>query len=324
MGLSEKPANRMKTKSHKSIAVAVDGSSNSQRALDYIRIMFGPQLDLQLAIVYVMPSLPQLLVDACDKDPSLENKLNSVRSANRQVGDRILTEASARLIDNGFKPEQIETNQLERKTDIARDIALWTRECKADALLVGNHGRSSLKDYFIGNISRKILELSRDCPIWVSKGMIGSKNVLIAFDGSENAFRAVEYAAHMLHGTKKQVTLFHIKRSLSCILPWEVITEVEEVDEYWLACSEEEIKPKLNRARNMLRKAGFSSLQIVTRIEESSRRPARGIINAAQRDDCGTIVMGRHGRSDAEDFTMGDIARKVLEKAENTVLWIVN
>lgn len=136
--------------------------------------------------------------------------------------------------------------------------------------------------------------------------------------------RAVDHAAHMLSGTRHQLILYHIKRSLSCILPREVLTPVEEVDEYWLACVESEIKPRLERARKILLDAGFSSLQIVTRMEDSSRRPAVDIVRAAGRDDCGTIVLGRHGRSNARAFTMGNIAREVLEEAHDTVLWVTS
>lgn len=55
----------MQTKPDITIAVAVDGSQSSLRALDYIRVMFGHQHHLKLALVYSMPSLPRLLIEEC-------------------------------------------------------------------------------------------------------------------------------------------------------------------------------------------------------------------------------------------------------------------
>jgi len=63
-----RPAMAHKTK--KMIVTPIDGSNDSLRSLNYLNLYFGTDPDLKVVLLYILPSLPPLLIDECKKDPA--------------------------------------------------------------------------------------------------------------------------------------------------------------------------------------------------------------------------------------------------------------
>ena len=175
----------------------------------------------------------------------------------------------------------------------------------------------------MGETACKVMELSLICPVWMIKGDVRSKPVLIALDNSENALRAVDRAGFMLSGTDCPATLFYSKRSLGRFFSSDVVAPMTDLETMWKSAAGREIAPYMQKAKEMLIKAGLDESQISTRVVDGSRSAAADILDAVRNSGCGTIVMGRRGVSNVKGYTMGSVSRKVMQDFQNAALWLV-
>ena len=306
----------------KMIVVGVDGSENALKALDYLGLMYGAKSSLEIVLLHVLPTLPQILVADANRQTKL--RLLNVEKKSIQVAERILSEAKDVLRKKGFEEEQIRSLHRKKQSGIALDICNLAADKRADSVLISAKGRSRLEAFFAGAVANKILEYCRVCPVWVVEGGVKSKRVLIAMDGSENALRAVDHAGFMLSGTDCQVTLFHSKRHLRRFVPQEVIEAAPELEELWRNKAGEQIGPQMKKAKEMLLEAGLREDQITTKVVDGSRSAASDIVEEARGAGCGTVVLGRRGRSGVKEFFMGSITSKVLHGCAGMAVWVVH
>ena len=73
----------------------------------------------------------------------------------------------------------------------------------------------------------------------------------------------------------------------------------------------------------MLLKAGLAERRAAIRVIDGSRNNARDILDEARSNAIGTIVLGKRGYSNVKDFSMGSIARKVLNEASDMAVCMV-
>ena len=303
----------------KMIAVPLDGSQNAMKSIDYINLIFGPKHDLEVTLLYVLTSLPSLLVDDRDMGHEDRLRLKSIEDKNVQMAERILAQGKKALIQKGFGDEKIKTIYKQKKLGIPRDISMWADDRQADAVVISTTGRSRLEAFFMGEVARKLLEYCKICPVWIVSGVAKSNHVLIAVDSSENALRAVDHAGFMLSGTECQVTLFHSMRDLRRFVPKEVLKEAPELEELWKQKAGQQIGPYMKKANDMLLQAGLTEKQVKTKVVDGSRSATKDILDEAKSTNCGTIVIGRRGQSAEKEFSMGSVASKVVEAAAMTV-----
>ena len=154
------------------------------------------------------------------------------------------------------------------------------------------------------------------------------KNILVAIDDSENAMRAVELIA-------KSFTPDHRITLFSVILDTPAICDMNNpsLTPYFMAqktafCEVEDqkkflIKQALQKAEELLLKAGFEEKNITIKMEDKKKGVARGIIHEA---DSGydTIVLGRRGLSGIKEFFLGSVSQKVLQSAKAVSVVLVN
>jgi nucleotide-binding universal stress UspA family protein len=159
------------------------------------------------------------------------------------------------------------------------------------------------------------------------------KNVLIAVDGSENSLRAVRYAAAILGGGKGYaVRLVHIER-----LPERDMFPDESA---WAGqCREhsQAMREFLEEAGRVLEAGGLSGEAVCSQyIDSCAVRPegaedcshgrniALEILSIAEREGCGTLVIGRRGVSKAEEFLFGSVSNKLIHHAKDRTVWVVS
>jgi len=313
----------MAHKTKKMIITPIDGSSDSLRSLNYLNLYFGTDPDLKVVLLYILPSLPPLLIDECKKDPAAARKLKELEKKNSLMAEQVLEEAKTKLVDKGFSPGRIETVSRKKEKDTAHDICWWAATKQSDAIVVNTRGRSRLEAFFMGETARKVLEFAKVCPVWLIKGSIKSRKVLIALDSSDNAQRAVDHAGFILAGTDCSITLFHSKRQLRRFVPKELLKNAAELETLWKSAAAQDIAPAIEKAEQLLLDRGIAPGQISTKIIDGSRSAAADIIKAARKGDFGTIVMGRKGFTADEDYGLGSITRKIVQDFDDMALWIV-
>lgn len=155
-----------------------------------------------------------------------------------------------------------------------------------------------------------------------------AKKILVAFDDSDNARRAVDYVAKSF-GKDISVTLFSVIPDTSTICD----LESPELIPYFKAqqsnfCLLEEKKKNLleqalKQAKESLREAGFNEKNINIKLESKKRGIARDILaEAAEGYD--TIVMGKRGLSGVKEFFLGSVSQKVLSLAKDVSVMVVD
>jgi nucleotide-binding universal stress UspA family protein len=307
----------------KMIVVPIDGSENVLKTLDYINLVFGPQHPLKITLFYVLPRVPAVLVEESRKIDETFKQLKNLEKKNTEMAERLLATGKKRLIDMGFTEKTVEAVFQNIELGIARDIVNWSEKQRADAVILSTRGRSKLVTFFLGEIANKVLEYSRVCPVWMVKGTVKKKHVLLAIDNSKNALRAVDHAGFMLSGTDAKVTIFHSKRDLNRFIPDALVDEFPEFRKFWQRRAAKEIAPFMQKAQDMLLAVGLKNEQITTKVADGSRSAAADILEEAQRFDAGTIFLGLHGYSSVKEYTMGSVSRKVLNHAADMAVCLV-
>jgi nucleotide-binding universal stress UspA family protein len=155
-----------------------------------------------------------------------------------------------------------------------------------------------------------------------------AQKILIAFDNSENATRAVEYIARFFP-TDNAVTLFHVLTDSA------VLCEMHspELAEYFIAqqsnfCALEEkkkqlVKGAMETAKELLMDAGFAEKNIAFKLETKKKGVARDILAEAE-DGYDLIVVGRRGLSAIAEFFIGSVSQKISHSAKHVAVLIVN
>ncbi|MGD8435264.1 MAG: universal stress protein [Syntrophobacterales bacterium] len=307
----------------KMIVLPVDGSENAHRSLEYIDLMFGKDHSLEVTLKYVLPSLPPILANDRSMKRETATKLKALENKSIRMAEKILSQAKNFFLQKGFDDDRVQTVYRKKADSIPQDICNWVESKRADSVLISTRGRSKLEAFFMGEVSSKLLEYCRVCPVWIVEGKVTSNRVLVAVDSSDNALRAVDHVGFMLAGTDSSVTLFHTMRHLRRFVPKEVLNEAPELEELWKTKAGQEIEPFMKKAKEMLLQAGLKESQITKKVVDGSRSAASDILDEARNNGYGTIVMGRRGLSGVKEFFMGSVSSKVLYGSTRMATWIV-
>jgi len=146
------------------------------------------------------------------------------------------------------------------------------------------------------------------------------KNILIAFNDSQNAMRAVDFVArHFV--LESSITLFSVLEDTETMrgMKSPVLTSYFK-DKQQTVSSLEDKKHQLTEkgietARNCLIEAGFKKESVHTKAKKCSERStgaARDIIQEAD-SEYNVVVIGKKGMSALQEFFFGSVSQKVLQ-----------
>ncbi len=157
------------------------------------------------------------------------------------------------------------------------------------------------------------------------------KKMLIAIDGSESSFRAVEYAAEQFSGLNDlQITLLHVLPYPPAPL-WddghipakEEKAEREAGIERWLAGQRVKSEPLFDKALSVLTRHGIPASRIGKKMISDSIDVAASIVEEAADGGYQTLVLGRRGLSAVKKFLMGSVTAKVITHGAGMAICVV-
>jgi len=153
-----------------------------------------------------------------------------------------------------------------------------------------------------------------------------NKKVLVAVDGSKQAFDTARYAARMLSGCGARITLFHVRinvdeafydmginpagrQRMAAIRAWQ--------NEQRKAADE-----LVEKACSIMEEAGIARDRITIKAEPRKVGIARDIIKESH-DGYSAIVIGRKGHHAIKGLVLGSVANKLICQLRHVTLWVV-
>ncbi len=156
--------------------------------------------------------------------------------------------------------------------------------------------------------------------------------ILIAMDESKNAIKAVKYVARTVSKTKGiQITLYHVFPEApplgiekeAALLHHPSFKEGVEDFRVWLKQKRAAVEKVMDKARDILVKAGIAPKNVKVRIGEKKEGIARDILKEAEKGKYDTIIVGRRGLTATKAFFFGSTSSKIVQHARNCTVWVV-
>ena len=150
------------------ILIALDDSENALRAVTYVAASFQNHASVTLFSVVSdtaslcdmnSPELTPLFKSQQSSFCQLEDKKRSLINAACDKGKKILCDA-------GWDPAYITTKAEPKRKGIARDIIQEALQ-GYDLIVIGKHGVSGIRDFFLGSISQKVLQLAKEISVLI-------------------------------------------------------------------------------------------------------------------------------------------------------------
>ncbi|UCF01869.1 MAG: universal stress protein [Deltaproteobacteria bacterium] len=134
------------------------------------------------------------------------------------------------------------------------------------------------------------------------------RKVLLAVDGSDQAFEAVRYVSQLFLPNRIEVVLFHSF--------WEAREDPayrhrQAFIAEWMIEQEKAIQEFLERARRLFLARGVPEDAVVSKIKERKFGIVRDIVEECQ-SGYDALVVGRQGMSKLKDLVLGSIAKELI------------
>ena len=154
------------------------------------------------------------------------------------------------------------------------------------------------------------------------------RKVLVGFDESENAMRAVEFVAKSFT-SDHEVVLFHVALDTAAICSLNSPELVPLFLEHQVQfCTLEDKKKELvnqgmEKAKQLLMDAGFQDKNIRFKVQTKKKGVARDLAAEAH-TGYQAVVLGRRGVSGVEEFFLGSVSQKVLHATKDISVIVVS
>ena len=150
--------------------------------------------------------------------------------------------------------------------------------------------------------------------------LMKDRHILIALDESENAKRAILYAADFLGGVSGfRATIINIIN-----VPSEDFFDSVQDRDKWIEEQRAAAEQMLEKYREILIQSGFKKEKVSTIVDiKENISVADCILDAQRKLDCCTVIVGRRGISKKEEFIYGSTSSKVLHSGKNCAVWVI-
>ncbi len=153
----------------KKILVAVDESKNSMKAVNYVAK--GMEKTGAVTLFSVLPDATA----ACGLDsPALtplfkkgKQAFCAVEDAKKDSVKAFMEKAKQTLVKGGFPSKNVAVKIRKKKVGIARDILKEAEHGKYTTLVIGRRGLSGIKQFVLGSVSNKIVQLAKKVSVIV-------------------------------------------------------------------------------------------------------------------------------------------------------------
>jgi nucleotide-binding universal stress UspA family protein len=150
------------------ILIAVDDSENAHRAVEFVAKSFAPQNEITLLNV-MLDTAALCHMDSPELTPLFRSQQSSfcaLEDKKRQLVNDAMKKAKSVLVSAGFADSKVTIKVENKNHGVARDI-LDEAENGYDLIVVGRHGLTGLKDFFLGSTSHKVFAGAKEMSVLV-------------------------------------------------------------------------------------------------------------------------------------------------------------
>ena len=307
----------------KEIMIAVDDSRHSKTAVRYAADIYRALNDVKFTLMHVQPTISQYLLDEVKTKPQAYAELQKVNRKNAEIAESLLAGYQSQMVAAGIAEQNLQLKTEPRKLGVAKDILEAGLAGHFDALMLGRRGLSGLQDMLIGSVSANIVNNSKDTPIWLIDGEGASQDIMVAVDGSENSFKAVDHLAFIIGGnTDLKILFFHVAPRLQDFCPVDFEENDSQVLEEIIRQGDQQcIDQFFSHAKKRLAEAGIQQNQISFATSEGVFRVGKAVLDEYRKGNFGTLVVGRQGMN--KKFFTGSVSRYLVNQFTGGALWVV-
>ena len=191
----------------------------------------------------------------------------------------------------------------------------------ADVIVLGWRGHGAVRRFLMGSVSRGVARGAKCAVLVVRRGQRDVRRIVVGFDGSANAQRAVEFVSRLQPPRGGQVTMFtavdHMGLPSHALASREVgatvAAEVRRVNAQRTARA----KTDLARAEATLTRAGWRVRTTVT-----AGAPLHDLLSTVDSAGADLLVVGARGASGFRHLLVGSVAEGALNRCRVPVLMV--
>ena len=190
---------------------------------------------------------------------------------------------------------------------------------RADLIAVGWRGHGAARRLLMGSVSRGVVRGAKCAVLVVRQRPRRVRRIVIGFDASPNAQRAVKLVARLVAPSDGRVTLVSVAETLAPTSLGPAVggirsTVAREVRRINAEGAKAAIKA-LKRAAAELERSGWR-----TRTQLWTGEPLRDLMTAVDDADPQLLVVGARGTSGVRQLLLGSVAEGVLNRSRVPVL----
>ncbi|MFH1154051.1 MAG: universal stress protein [Pseudomonadota bacterium] len=311
-----------KTHTRRKILVALDGSPRSSRTVGYL-CGFKPFHDMDIRLFHVFSDVPEPYADM-NRRPSGQRAASAIQSWQVQYR-RDITEfmerSRSQLLAAGLPAQAVTIDIRNKDKGIARDIIAEAGQGYF-TLVARRRGFGDLPDMTLGSVASKLIEKALTVPLILAGTNTAKGSLLVAVDGSPGSDRAVQFTADVVGKHPCEITLCSIVRGYN--------TSLEKIDSGARGLQDNALVEEmesfmvLDDARRILERAGVAPETVSQQLVTGTDSRAGAIAKLAREQCCDTLILGRKGWSNVQDFSIGRVTWKTIHTARKHTVWIVS
>jgi nucleotide-binding universal stress UspA family protein len=217
-----------------------------------------------------------------------------------------------RALRAGFRAEA----RAEVASPVWDSIIEVADELDAAAIVIGSRGLSGLREFAQGSVSHAVAKQARrpllivPAPRRAAAAREGDGPILICYDGSKHARRAIDAAGALLRG--RQAVVLDAAPMRISVGYSPMPSEAPWIDEVDAAAAHE----RSEAGAELARQAGFTATSRVASAESTWR----AVADIADEIDASVIVLGARGHAGLREAVEGSVSRDVATHAHRPVL----
>jgi nucleotide-binding universal stress UspA family protein len=257
---------------------ATDGSPGARIALDFLCAL--PLSNADHVCVVTVPVYSFIGTGVVPEGPDLlhDRGLNAARATGE--------DARAALASHGV-PVSVDV----RSGPVVEALELVSIEDAVDVVVVGSRGLGVFTGTILGSVARGLARHASMSVLVVRERRCAPRRVLLAIDGSQEAWSAVKLMSHLPLAADSQITVLQLPTAPDAC-QWPVMDEVRTL---------------------------LSAHAIEARTAES-RHLADSILAGARATGADLVVLGSRGMTSGSGVLQGSLADQVLSQAHCAVL----